>query len=244
MDNNFRYSVALLDFCMDQDAPLIYASSAAVYGASAEFIEEREYERPLNVYGYSKFLFDQVVRRRMRDANAQIAGFRYFNVYGPREAHKGRMASVAWHFFNEYRASGHVRPFEGSGGYPDGGQLRDFVSVEDIVNVNLWFLDHPESSGIFNVGTGRAQSFNDVALTVINTCRAVDGQGPLSLDEAVTAGVLQYAPFPEALRGKYQHFTEADIGALRRAGYTDPFLTVEQGVSNYVRWLAENAAAM
>jgi ADP-L-glycero-D-manno-heptose 6-epimerase len=237
MENNYRYSVALLDFCINQDAPLVYASSAAVYGASSGFREERACEQPLNVYGYSKFLFDQVVRRRLDDAIAQIAGFRYFNVYGPREWHKGRMASVAWHFFHQYRGGGKVRPFEGSGGYPDGAQLRDFVSVEDVVAVNLWFHDHPEASGIFNVGTGRAQTFNDVAVTVVNTCRAADGQPPLSLADMVSGGLVEYAPFPEALKGKYQHFTEADIGALRRAGYEDAFLTVEQGVGNYVRAL-------
>jgi ADP-L-glycero-D-manno-heptose 6-epimerase len=237
MDNNFRYSVGLLDFCTAQDAPLIYASSAAVYGASPEFREDRACEQPLNVYGYSKFLFDQVVRRRLGDAMAQIAGFRYFNVYGPREWHKGRMASVAWHFFHQLRSSGTVRPFQGSGGYPDGAQLRDFVAVGDIVAVNLWFLDHPEASGIFNVGTGRAQTFNDVAATVVNACRAAEGQTALSLEDMVAAGLIEYAAFPDALKGKYQHFTEADIGTLRRAGYDQAFLTVEQGVGDYVRSL-------
>jgi ADP-L-glycero-D-manno-heptose 6-epimerase len=242
MDNNYRYSLALLDFCIAQDAPLIYASSAAVYGGSSRFTEQRGCEQPLNIYGYSKFLFDQVVRRRMDESNAQIAGFRYFNVYGPREWHKGRMASVAWHFFNQYRDAGRVRPFQGSGGYPDGGQLRDFVSVEDIVEVNLWFLDHPETSGIFNVGTGRAQSFNDVAATVINTCRGAQGEPQVSVKDMVAAGMIEYAAFPEALKGKYQHYTEADIGALRRAGYERAFLTVEQGVANYCKWLMEDQA--
>lgn len=241
MENNYRYSVSLLDFCIDQDAPLIYASSAAVYGGAVEFREDRACEQPLNVYGFSKFQFDQAVRRRLGDAATQIAGFRYFNVYGPREWHKGRMASVAWHFFNQYRGGGKVRPFEGTGGYPSGGQLRDFIAVEDVVAVNLWFLDHPEVSGIFNVGTGRAQTFNDVAVTVVNACRSAEGKAPMSLADMVSSGVLEYAPFPDALQGKYQHFTEADIGNLRRAGYEDTFLTVEQGVSNYVNWLLENA---
>jgi ADP-L-glycero-D-manno-heptose 6-epimerase len=154
MDNNHRYSMALLDFCIEEDVPLIYASSAAVYGGSSVFREERSCESPLNVYGYSKLLFDQAVRRRIGEAGAQIAGFRYFNVYGPREWHKGRMASVAWHFYHQFRADGRVRPFEGSGGYGDGDQRRDFVSVEDVVKVNLYFLDNPGKTGIFNCGTG------------------------------------------------------------------------------------------
>src|SRR5215471_11700136 len=171
MENNYRYSMALLDFCLQDEVPFIYASSAAVYGASATFREERRFEAPLNVYGYSKFLFDQAVRRRLPEAGSQVAGFRYFNVYGPNEWHKGRMASVAWHFFNQYTASGKVRPFVGSGGYADGEQQRDFVSVEDVSRINLHFFDNPELSGIFNLGTGRAQSFNDVALATINACR-------------------------------------------------------------------------
>ena len=139
-----------------------------MYGGGRVFREAPECEAPLNVYGYSKYLFDQVVRRRLPEASSQVAGFRYFNVYGPNEAHKTRMASVAWHFFNQYRAEGKVRLFEGSGGYADGEQRRDFVSVEDVVRVNLHFLERPERSGIFNVGTGRAQTFNDVAESVIN----------------------------------------------------------------------------
>jgi len=239
MENNYRYSLVLLDFCMENEVPFIYASSAAVYGASSTFREERRFEAPLNVYGYSKFLFDQVVRRRLAEANSQVAGFRYFNVYGPNEWHKGRMASVAWHFFNQYQAERRVRPFAGSGGYADGEQRRDFVSVEDASRVNLHFLDHPEVSGIFNVGTGRAQSFNDVALATINACRAAKGEQPVTLQEAQKQRLIDYAPFPDALKGKYQSFTQADVGALRRAGYSAPFLAVEDGVGRYVRQLIE-----
>src|SRR5436189_2503358 len=153
--NNYRYSVRLLEHCQDNDIPFLYASSAAVYGAGATFAEDRANEAPLNVYGYSKSLFDRYVRRTLPERTAQIAGFRYFNVYGPREAHKGRMASVAFHFHDQYLETGKVRLFEGSAGYEAGEQLRDFISVEDVVRVNLFFLDDPRISGIFNVGTGR-----------------------------------------------------------------------------------------
>ena len=242
MDNNYRYSVALLDFCIGEEVPFIYASSASVYGGGRVFRESPECEAPLNVYGYSKYLFDQVVRRRLPEASSQVAGFRYFNVYGPNEAHKGRMASVAWHFFNQYRTGAKVKLFEGSGGYADGEQRRDFVSVEDVVNVNLHFLEHPDLSGIFNVGTGRAQTFNDVAESVINTCRRASGQQPLSRAELKAQGALQYIPFPEALKGKYQSFTEADLEALRGAGYDEPFLTVAEGVERYVAELLKREA--
>jgi ADP-L-glycero-D-manno-heptose 6-epimerase len=241
--NNYRYSVTLLEHCQSNDIQFLYASSAAVYGAGPVFREAREHEAPLNVYGYSKFLFDQWVRRRLADSGSQIAGFRYFNVYGPNEWHKGRMASVAWHFFNQYSAERRVRPFVGSGGYADGEQRRDFISVEDAVKVNLHFLDHPEISGIFNVGTGRAQSFNDVALATINACRGAQSEPPLGLDEARGQGLIEYAPFPDALKGKYQNFTQADVGALRRSGYTAPFLAVEEGVARYCRQMLDERKA-
>ncbi len=176
MRNNYRYSVSLLDWCQNNDVPMLYASSASVYGGGAVFREERAHEAPLNVYGYSKFLFDQYVRRTLPDRTAQIAGFRYFNVYGPREQHKGRMASVAWHFFQQYRKDGRVHLFEGSGGYAAGEQRRDFISIDDVVKVNLDFLDHPGRCGIFNVGTGQAATFNQVAVAMVNACRAADGQ--------------------------------------------------------------------
>ncbi|MBI1284785.1 MAG: ADP-glyceromanno-heptose 6-epimerase [Thiobacillus sp.] len=237
MENNYRYSSALLKFCQDEGAQYLYASSASVYGAGRVFSESREFESPLNVYGYSKFLFDQSVRRMWRERTAQIAGFRYFNVYGPREQHKGRMASVAFHFFNQYRAEGRVKLFEGCDGYPNGEQRRDFISVEDVVRVNMWFLDHPDVSGIFNVGTGRCQSFNDVAVAAVNACRAVEGQAALTLAAMQAQGIVSYIAFPEALKGKYQSYTEADISALRRAGYDDPFYSVEAGTSRYIEHL-------
>ena len=238
MDNNYQYSLDLLDWCQDECIPFLYASSAAVYGGGGVFSEAREYESPLNVYGYSKFLFDQVVRRRSAAGlSAQVAGFRYFNVYGAREQHKERMASVAFHHFHQYRKLGHVTLFGGWDGYADGAQSRDFVSVEDVVKVNLFFFDHPEKSGIFNLGTGRSQPFNDLAAATVNACRAAEGKPPLSLDELVKEELIRYSPFPDALKGKYQSYTKADISRLRDAGYQDSFYSVEEGVSRYVQTL-------
>ena len=236
MQNNYRYSRTLLDFCTAQKAPFIYASSAAVYGDCTDFRESPECEKPLNVYGYSKFLFDQYVRRHK--PAAQVVGLRYFNVYGPREQHKGRMASVAFHFFNQYRSAGKVRLFEGSGGYGHGEQHRDFVSVEDVVKVVGYFIDNPLKTGIYNCGTGAAQSFNEVAVAAINACRKSCGDGPLALAAMQAQGLIEYIPFPQDLKGKYQSYTQADLAGLRAAGYTEKFLTVEQGVSRYREILA------
>ena len=240
MENNFRYSLAMLDWCQEQKVQFLYASSAATYGGSSEFREERAFEAPLNVYGYSKFLFDQIVRQRLAEAqgdNSQIAGFRYFNVYGPRESHKGRMASVAFHHYNQFRAEGKVKLFEGCDGYGNGEQKRDFVYVGDVAKVNLFFLDHPDQSGIFNVGTGRAQSFNELAAANVNSCRALQGKSAEPLDALLKQGFIEYIPFPEALKGKYQSFTQADLSKLRQAGYDAPFASVEEGVAQYVQWL-------
>jgi len=237
MENNYRYSLALLDYCQEEEVPLLYASSAAVYGGGSVFRESREYEAPLNIYGYSKFLFDQVVRRRFADAQSQIAGFRYFNVYGPNEAHKGRMASVAFHFFNQFQTEGRVKLFQGWDGYADGEQRRDFVSIEDVVAVNLHFLERPGLSGIFNLGTGRAQSFNEVAVATINACLRAEGAAALTLDEMRARNMIEYIAFPDALKGKYQSHTEADNAMLREAGYESPFLAVDEGVSRYCEHL-------
>ncbi len=238
MDNNYRYSLAILDACGDQRIPFLYASSAATYGAGPRFVEDPGVERPLNVYGYSKLLFDQIVRRRLHEVKHPVAGFRYFNVYGPRETHKGRMASVAFHNVNQFRADGRVKLFEGWDGYDDGMQQRDFVSVEDVVKVNMHFLDHG-TSGIYNLGTGRAQTFNDVAMAVVNSQRRHEGLPPLSLELLVTEGLIEYVAFPDALKGKYQSFTQADVARLRAAGYEAPFLSVEEGVARYCDWLRE-----
>ncbi len=241
MQNNYEYSKRLFDYCRAEEIPLIYASSAAVYGAGTQFREDPSCEQPLNVYGYSKYQFDQFVRRNWGERTAQVAGLRYFNVYGEREQHKGRMASVAFHCYNQYRASGKVRLFEGSGGYASGEQRRDFVSVEDAVSVNLYFLDNAARAGIFNVGTGTAQTFNDVALATVNACRHAQGAAALTLADAQREGVIEYIAFPAELEGKYQNYTQADVRGLRGAGYAAPFLTVEQGVTRYIDKLLARA---
>jgi ADP-L-glycero-D-manno-heptose 6-epimerase len=206
MATNYRYSVDLLHYCLAESVPFVYASSAAVYGASTVFKEdERSAERPLNVYGYSKLLFDDYVRGRLKAARAPIVGLRYFNVYGPGEQHKGSMASVAFHLHGQVTATGEARLFEGSDGYGPGEQRRDFVYVGDVADVNLWFLERGRPSGIFNVGTGAAAPFNDVARAVL----AWHGRG-----------AIRYIPFPAELKSRYQSFTQADLGALRTAGYT------------------------
>ncbi len=244
MQNNYRYSVALLDHCQENDVPFLYASSASVYGAGTTFREGREHEAPLNVYGYSKFLFDQYVRALMPERTSQVAGFRYFNVYGPREAHKrGRGSSVAFNAYEQYRDDGRVRLFAGSGGYAAGEQRRDFVSVDDVVAVNLSFIDNPQRSGIFNLGTGAASTFNSVAVATINACRTAQGKPAQSLDEMLRGGALEYVALPPALEGKYQHFTEADVSRLRAAGYTAPMRGVDEGVRRYVEWLISQDAS-
>jgi len=216
LDNNYTYSKILLHFCIGKELPFIYASSAAVYGAGPEFAEDPSNEQPLNVYGYSKALFDRHVRRQ--STNSQVVGLRYFNVYGPREEHKGSMASVALHFSRQVAEEGEARLFEGSGGYADGEQRRDFIYVDDVVKVNLWFLDNAGVSGIFNLGTGRSQTFNDVAKSVI---------------ARMGRGKIRYVPFPDKLQDRYQSFTQADMMRLREAGFTEDFLNVEEGVNAY-----------
>ncbi len=237
MRNNFSLSCQLFDACQAQGARLLYASSAAVYGGSNTFKELPEYEKPLNVYGYSKLLFDQWVRRKtamFTTQRAQVTGFRYFNVYGPREQHKGRMASVAYHQFNQFKTDGAVKLFGGYDGYTAGEQKRDFVYIDDVVAVNLWFLDHADQSGVFNLGTGRAQPFNDVALAVV---QGMTGQ-PASLAQIVENEAIVYVDFPGALKGKYQSYTQADLTALRDVGCDHVFVDVQQGVADYLRRLS------
>jgi len=239
LDTNYRCSKDLLDACQIQSTRLLYASSAATYGGSDTFREEPAFEQPLNVYGYSKLLFDNVVRRMLPASTTQVAGFRYFNVYGPREQHKGRMASVAFHNFNQFREAGKVKLFGEYGGYGAGGQTRDFISVDDVVAVNLWFLQNPGRSGIFNLGTGRAQPFNDVAVAVVNASRAAKGEAALPLADLVKLGLIEYISFPDALVGKYQCYTQADMTRLRAAGCDHRFADVATGVTRYVEWLSQ-----
>lgn len=226
MRNNFEYSKELMLFCQSASIPFIYASSAAVYGGGQVFEEERQYEKPLNVYGFSKFQFDQCVRFYERDFVSQVVGLRYFNVYGPGEAHKGKMASVAFHHYNQIRETGVVKLFGEYDGYGPGEQTRDFVYIDDIVNINLFFFDHPEISGIFNAGTGRSEPFNAIATAVINWFKR---------------GEIEYIPFPDSLKGSYQSFTQADIRKLRMVGYNEPFKTVAEGVAAYLEILGKSS---
>ncbi len=219
MNNNYEYSKILLHFCLKNRIPFIYASSAAVYGGNQIFTENLSNELPLNVYGYSKHQFDCYRRRVLPTDHSQVVGLRYFNVYGPREQHKDSMASVAFHFNNQIKEKGKLKLFAGTDGYDDGEQRRDFVFVDDVVAVNLWFLDNPKQSGIFNVGTGRSQTFNEVAQAVI----AWHGRGE-----------IEYIPFPDHLKGCYQSFTQADITALRSVGYEEKFHDVASGVKAYL----------
>jgi ADP-L-glycero-D-manno-heptose 6-epimerase len=222
LENNFNYSKILLDFSESNNIPFIYASSASVYGAGKVFAENKNNETPINLYAYSKYLFDQVVRNRLLKSNSQIVGMRYFNVYGPNETHKGRMASVAYHLHQQLKKGNEVRLFEGSDGYGNGEQRRDFIHVNDIVKVNLWFYKNSDVSGIFNVGTGKSQTFKEVADAVI---------------EWNEKGSVKYIPFPEKLKGSYQSFTEADISKLRSSGYEETFMDVATGVKQYLNVL-------
>lgn len=223
MRNNFEYSKELLHWCQHAATPFFYASSASVYGHGLQgFCEDRGCERPINMYAYSKFQFDQYLRQLMPALTSQVVGLRYFNVYGPRETHKGAMASTAFHFNHQIKTEGVARLFAGTDGLADGAQRRDFVFVEDCVAVNLWFMDHPDRSGIFNLGTGRAQTFNDVVQAVLTW----HGKGK-----------VEYIAFPDHLKGAYQNFTQADLGKLREAGYSAPFHDVEQGIRKYLDWL-------
>jgi ADP-L-glycero-D-manno-heptose 6-epimerase len=186
------------------------------------FKEDPAFEQPLNVYAYSKFQFDNYVRRYAEKSAGQVVGLRYFNVYGPREQHKGSMSSVAYHLNQQLLAGDKVRLFVGCEGYGDGEQRRDFVYVEDTVKVKLWLMENPQISGIFNIGTGRAQPFNDIARAVISWH---------------DRGEIEYIPFPEHLKGRYQSLTQADLSILREAGYDEAFLDVERGVHRYLDWL-------
>lgn len=218
MQNNYSYSKILLDYALRNRIKFVYASSAAAYGNGTRFAENFENESPINVYGYSKYLFDQYVRATLPHAENTVAGLRYFNVYGPNETHKDKMASVVYQFYKQLKETRGIKLFQGTGGYPDGEQKRDFVYVADVARVNAWFLSTDIVKGIFNAGTGSAQSFNQIAHTLIKLEKY---------------GEVSYVPFPKTLEGKYQSFTQADISALRTAGYTASFVSLEEGITQY-----------
>ena len=223
MEVNYEYSKDLFHYCIEREIPFIYASSAATYGGRNDnFIEDPKFEQPLNVYGYSKQLFDQYVRRWMPEINSQVVGLKYFNVYGPREQHKGSMASVAFHLNTQVKKGENPKLFEGCDDFPNGGQMRDFIYVDDVCKVNLWFWQNPQHSGIFNCGTGRAEPFQNVAEAVIKHHQK---------------GAVEYIPFPDHLKGRYQSFTQADMTKLRGVGYDAEFKTVAEGVADYMAWL-------
>ena len=223
MEVNYDYSKHLLHFCIDRGIPFLYASSAATYGGRNDnFIEDRRFEQPLNVYGYSKFLFDEYVRRLLPTTNSQIVGLKYFNVYGPREQHKGSMASVAFHLNNQMKDGQNPKLFEGCDGFGNGGQTRDFVYVEDVCKVNLWFWKNGGKSGIYNCGTGRAEPFLNVAEAVVKH----HGRGQ-----------VEFIPFPDHLKGRYQSYTQADLTKLRATGCDVQFRSVAEGVAEYMEWL-------
>ena len=224
MNNNYTFSKILLKACLQKNVRFIYASSAAVYGSSDKFNEQEDNESPLNVYGYSKLLFDQYVRNLSLSKNNQVVGLRYFNVYGPGEEHKGKMASVVYHFNQQILDHGIANLFKGSHGFEDGEQLRDFIFVKDIAEVNLWFYQNSHISGIFNLGTGISNSFNQIAREIINW----HGKGEIN-----------YIDFPENLKGTYQAETKADIGNLRKIGYSKKFTDIHNGIKQYLNSLVE-----
>jgi ADP-L-glycero-D-manno-heptose 6-epimerase len=226
MENNVSFSKAILGFALQRRIPFVYASSAAVYGANTRFRESPENERPLNLYGQSKLIFDNYVRTLLPSAESTVVGLRYFNVYGPREARKGRMASMVYQLYRQLRQTGCARLFEGSGGFAAGEQRRDFVWVRDVAGVNLFFADGPPRRGIFNVGTGRARSFNEIVRCLI---------------ARLGRGRIEYIPFPEGLRERYQSLTEADRSALLAGRYSEEFMPLEQGIDlSFPLWEAES----
>ena len=231
MDNNFQYTKEVLAFALRHQVAMVYASTAAVYGLKGpgHFTPAIENERPLNIYGYSKLAFDHYFRHRLMvdKVPMTVVGLRYFNAYGPREQHKGRMASVLHHFSKQMKETGKVRLFAGTGGFGDGEQRRDFVYVRDLARLNMFFAQigpyapPPGQAakiyrGVVNAGSGTSSSFNDVARAIM----AVQGTVP-----------IEYIPFPADLVGRYQHFTEADLIGLRRLGCDLEFTPLAEGVA-------------
>lgn len=226
MHNNYEYSKKIMQWCQKIKSQFIYASSASVYGlGKTGFKEQLNNEKPINAYAYSKFLFDQYIRKVSENLESQVVSLRYFNVFGPREGHKNKMSSTIFHFNNQLLKTGKCNLFEGNDGYKNGEQRRDFVYVEDCINVNLWFMKNPKKSGIFNVGTGVSRSFNDVANAIINwhKRKIIDSKGSIN-----------YITIPSELKDAYQSFTEADISKLRLIGYQKKFFSLEDGINKYL----------
>jgi ADP-L-glycero-D-manno-heptose 6-epimerase len=226
LEDNIRYSQGLWQWCTDNGVPFLYASSAATYGGGEQGYDDADSEnlRPLNAYGYSKHFFDQWAQRQAGAGNAPPlwAGFKFFNVYGPNEYHKERMASVAFHSFNQYRDTGTVKLFKSDRpNVEDGMQLRDFVYVKDAASVVTWFLQGRGESGIYNVGTGQARAFKDLATAVMTSAGGTPN--------------ITWIDMPDDLKGKYQYYTQASMEKLRAIGYDQPFHTLEEGVRDYVQ---------
>lgn len=220
MRQNYIYSKRLLAWCQRDNRRLIYASTAATYGDGDHgFTLGRKCEDPLNVYGFSKLAFDRFVEQQA--LSSQVVGMRYFNVYGPMEGHKGRMASVPWHLMNQAKNEGSMRLFEGSDKF-----LRDFIHVDDVIKVNLFFLDNPQVSGLFNVGTGNARSFADMGKI---------------LNALIPSAMLETIPFPEDLQGRYQEYTCADLSSLYDAGYKGDWVSMEDGLADYYHHFVTHA---
>ena len=225
MKNNYEYSKEILHWTQENNIQFINASSASVYGLGNKgFIERLEYEMPINMYAFSKFQFDQYIRK-LQNKKSQIVSLRYFNVYGPNESHKEGMVSMPFKFNKQIIEEGKCKLFEGNSGYKNGEQKRDFVYVDDCVDVNLWFMNNPSKSGIFNVGTGRARTINEVAKLV-----AAWHQKEKKLSHIV----IKYIPFPNELKGSYQNFTESDLSKLRGVGYKKEFINIEEGIFKYL----------
>ena len=225
MKVNYEYSKSVLHFCLQHRIPFMYASSASTYGSGKHgFREGDECEDALNPYAFSKLAFDRYVRQVLPEAHSQIVGLKYFNVYGPQEHHKGKMASIFYQLYNQIKETDKVRLFKGIDGYGDGEQRRDFVYVKDVVKVNLWFWENHGPSGIYNCGTGHAHTYNEVGQAVI---------------DALGTGHIEYREFPEVLRGKYQNYTEADKTKLLAAGYDQGFHEMKDAVKEYCDFLDE-----
>lgn len=223
MRQNYEYSKSVLHFAMKHRIPFLYASSASTYGAGENgFTEGDACEDALNPYAFSKLLFDRYVRQVIPEAHSQIVGLKYFNVYGPQEHHKGKMASIFYQLYNQLKETGKATLFKGYGDYGDGEQRRDFVYVKDVVNVNLWFWQKRGASGIYNCGTGHAHTYNEAAEAVI---------------AALGRGEITYRDFPEVLKGKYQSYTQADTTHLLEAGYDEGFTDFKTAVAEYVDFL-------